>query len=212
MPARGRGSRAGPCPVTGLWNGGARRAYLCPVAVPDTLPPAMRASDSDREHVIGVLRSGSAEGRLSYDTFLQRVDIALNARGLGELAGLVADLPVPGRPESWRDRAARGWRALCRRAARARAAWQPLCLPRLALPRGDRTFVIGRAPDCDLRLADITVSWRHAALRPGPDGWLLADLASTNGTRVNGWAAGAGFTVRPGDRVRFGTAEFLITD
>lgn len=172
----------------------------------------MRASDSDREHVLGVLRSGSAEGRLSYDTVLQRVDIALNARGVGELAGLVADLPVPGRPETWRDRVARGWRALCLHVARTRASWRPLRLPRLTLPRGERTFVIGRAPDCDLRLADSTVSWRHAALRPGPDGWMLADLSSTNGTHVNGWAAGTGFTVRPGDRVRFGTAEFLITD
>ncbi len=71
------------------------------MAVQDTVPPVLRASDADRESVIGMLRDGSAEGR--------------------------------------------------------------------------------------------------------------RDLGSTNGTHVNGWAAGSGFTVRPGDRVRFGTAEFRIT-
>lgn len=67
------------------------------MAVQDTVPPVLRASDADRESVIGMLRDGSADGRLSYDTFLRRVDAALQARGLGELADLVRDLPQPAR-------------------------------------------------------------------------------------------------------------------
>jgi len=84
--------------------------------------------------------------------------------------------------------------------------------PRLALPRGPRTvFTIGRSPDCDLPLGDMTVSWHHAELRHDGQGWVLVDLGSTNGTRVNGWRADCGFTVRPGDRVSFGRAAFRVT-
>jgi pSer/pThr/pTyr-binding forkhead associated (FHA) protein len=73
-------------------------------------------------------------------------------------------------------------------------------------------YVIGRAPECDLVLPDMTVSWRHAELRPAPGGWMLVDLGSTNGTQVNGWQAGEGATVRPGDAVRFGHTRFRITE
>ena len=46
--------------------------------------------------------------------------------------------------------------------------------------------VIGRSPDCSVHIADSSVSRRHAEVRPEGDGWLLVDLGSTNGTRVNG--------------------------
>jgi hypothetical protein len=183
------------------------------VALQDTVPPVLRASDADRENVIGILRDGSADGRLSYDTFLRRVDLALQARGLGELTDLVRDLPQPPRPGTrprlaWLDDGRRRAGAWLRRAwQETRTPW----LPRLALPRGDRPFVIGRSPDCDLSLPNMTVSWRHAEMRRVPAGWELSDLGSTNGTHVNGWAAGAGFLVQPGDWVRFGTAKFRIT-
>lgn len=177
------------------------------MAVQDTVPPVLRASDEDRENVIGMLREGSADGRLSYETFLRRVDLALNARGMGELTNLVRDLPQPSAPRPWRERPADWWDAA---AGRLLAGWQLLRLPRLTLPRGERPFVIGRSPSSDLALANMTVSWRHAELRCLPTGWVLIDLGSTNGTHVNGWAAGQGFIVQPGDRVRFGTAEFRV--
>ena len=59
----------------------------------DSLPPAFRASDEDRDDVIRVLRDGSVDGRLSNETFLRRVDRALRARGMAELAELLSDLP-----------------------------------------------------------------------------------------------------------------------
>jgi hypothetical protein len=173
----------------------------------DTLPPALRASDEDREKAIDVLRHGIVGGRLSNDTFMQRVEVALRAQSIEELAAVVQDLPQPARHSDWLVRSVRWCSDLGGRFRRARDSSR---MPRLALPRGDRVFVIGRSPDCDLPLANMTVSWHHAELRFSGADWVLADLDSTNGTHVNGWRAGPGFPVRPGDRVRFGTARFRI--
>jgi hypothetical protein len=43
----------------------------------DTVPPVLRVSDEDRDHVIEILRHGSEDGRLSNETFLHRMEIAL---------------------------------------------------------------------------------------------------------------------------------------
>ncbi len=82
----------------------------------------------------------------------------------------------------------------------------------LQFPRGDgNLFSIGRDASCDLMIADMTVSRVHARLERTPDGWLLTDLASTNGTRVNGWRVRGQGPVRAGDRVSFGTAEYSLS-
>jgi pSer/pThr/pTyr-binding forkhead associated (FHA) protein len=44
---------------------------------------------------------------------------------------------------------------------------------------------IGRHPDSDIFLDDITVSRRHAELRRGAEGFALHDVGSLNGTYVN---------------------------
>jgi hypothetical protein len=182
---------------------------------PDSLPSAFRASDDDRDDAIRVLRDGSVAGRLSNDTFLRRVDRALRARRMDELAGLVRDLPSAPEAGAGPGRASRAWSRLAERLRGARfpATWPGTGLPRLVLPRGPRTvFTIGRSPECDLPLGDQTVSWRHAELRRTGEAWVLVDLGSTNGTRVNGWRADSGFTVRAGDWVSFGRAAFRIAD
>jgi Protein of unknown function (DUF3662)/FHA domain len=62
----------------------------------------------------------------------------------------------------------------------------------LVLPSGDRItlsekpVLIGRLPDCEVTLADPNVSRRHAEVRPFGAGFLVVDLGSTNGTKVNG--------------------------
>ena len=182
---------------------------------PDSLPSAFRASDDDRDDAIRVLRDGSVAGRLSNDTFLRRVDRALRARRMDELAGLLGDLPSAPEEGAGPGRAAKAWSRLAERlrGARVPAAWPGARLPRLVLPRGPRTvFTIGRSPDCDLPLGDITVSWHHAELRRADQTWVLVDLGSKNGTRVNGWRVDSGFTVRAGDRVSFGAAVFRLAD
>jgi hypothetical protein len=83
----------------------------------------------------------------------------------------------------------------------------------LAFPRGAGTlFTIGRELDCDLAVSDPTVSRAHAVLERTDGGWLLSDTASTNGTRVNGWRVRDTVPVQAGDTVRFGDAEFTLTE
>ena len=196
------------------------REYLRFMVAPGTPPPyslpsAFRASDDDRDDAIRVLRDGSVAGRLSNDTFLRRIDRALRARRVGELAGLLSDLPSAPDQGAGPGRAAKAWYRLAERLRGARfpAAWPGARLPPLVLPRGPRTvFTIGRSPDCDLPLGDITVSWHHAELRRANQAWLLVDVGSKNGTRVNGWRADSGFAVRAGDWVSFGAAAFRIAD
>jgi X-X-X-Leu-X-X-Gly heptad repeat protein len=72
------------------------------------------------------------------------------------------------------------------------------------------TFTIGRERGCDLFIADMTVSRVHARLTRGADGWLLTDLGSTNGTRLNGWRVRDAVPIKPGDLVRFGSVDFIV--
>ncbi|EPH39871.1 DUF1707 and DUF4190 domain-containing protein [Streptomyces aurantiacus] len=55
--------------------------------------PPMLAGHSDRERAVDVLRAGFAEGRLQQDEYERRVERAYQARTVGELSLLVADLP-----------------------------------------------------------------------------------------------------------------------
>lgn len=57
----------------------------------------LRASDSDRERVTGVLTSAYADGRIERDELDQRMVHVAAARTLGELPPLIGDL-VPVRP------------------------------------------------------------------------------------------------------------------
>jgi Domain of unknown function (DUF1707)/FHA domain len=81
----------------------------------------------------------------------------------------------------------------------------------LQFPRGSADqFSIGRDASCDLAIADMTVSRRHATLERTEDGWTLTDLESTNGTRVNGWRVRGKVNVTPGDLVSFGNCEYSL--
>lgn len=54
----------------------------------------MRASDADREHVIGTLKAAFVQGRLAKDELGLRVGQALTSRTYAELAIVTADLPA----------------------------------------------------------------------------------------------------------------------
>ncbi|MBN9607972.1 MAG: hypothetical protein BGO26_06255 [Actinobacteria bacterium 69-20] len=55
----------------------------------------MRASDTDRNHTVTVLREEVGTGRLTLDEFTQRADAAYRSRTVGELDMLTRDLPIP---------------------------------------------------------------------------------------------------------------------
>jgi hypothetical protein len=73
--------------VTGpeLW-----RAFANDPRAPENAP--MRASDADRDIVLGVLAEAYAEGRLDREEYDERSDAAHIAKTLGELPGLLDDL------------------------------------------------------------------------------------------------------------------------
>lgn len=50
--------------------------------------------------------------------------------------------------------------------------------------------IIGRAPDCDVVLDHNTISKRHCEIKKVRGKYLIRDLGSTNGTRVNGRPVG----------------------
>ena len=79
---------------------------------------------------------------------------------------------------------------------------------RLALAAAGGT--IGRSRDCDIVLEDIAISRRHAEIRPGPDGWTLADLGSTNGVLLNGRRVRGLQPLHPGDRIELGSTEIVF--
>ena len=56
--------------------------------------PGRRASQADREHVIGALKAAFVQGQLTRDEFDGRLDRALVSRTYAELAALTADLHV----------------------------------------------------------------------------------------------------------------------
>jgi hypothetical protein len=54
----------------------------------------IRASDSDREQVVEILRGGYTEGRLTLDEFDERTTAAYAAKTWSQLRELTSDLPV----------------------------------------------------------------------------------------------------------------------
>ena len=62
---------------------------------------------------------------------------------------------------------------------------------------------------CDVVLDDLSVSRRHARLVFRDGHWVIQDLESTNGTRVNGVRVGR-CELHPGDHVDVGDERLRI--
>jgi hypothetical protein len=74
------------------------------------------------------------------------------------------------------------------------------------IPLGRDIVTIGRSPDSAIVLADPNVSRKHAEIRPHGDAWVVVDLGSTNGSRING-ARIASQELRDGDDISFGNTH-----
>ena len=85
----------------------------------DARPPALRASDAERERAADALRHAAGDGRLTMEELDERLHSAYEAQTRAELERLVADIAVPGDAGGFR----RPWSAACQcgaaRAARA---------------------------------------------------------------------------------------------
>ena len=79
---------------------------------------------------------------------------------------------------------------------------------RFDLPPG-RTILVGRGVGTDLTVHDPTISRRHAELIAGPDGVVVNDLGSSNGTHVNGRRLTTA-RLAPGDAVSFGKVSYQL--
>ena len=71
--------------------------------------------------------------------------------------------------------------------------------------------VIGRHPDCTVRLDDSFVSAEHAQLTWGEGRWWISDLGSTNGTRVYGQRVTAPTGLRYGDVIELGDVRLVLS-
>ncbi|MCM8748234.1 FHA domain-containing protein [Thermomicrobiaceae bacterium CFH 74404] len=71
--------------------------------------------------------------------------------------------------------------------------------------------VIGRHPQCTIRLDDSFVSTEHAQLTWDKGRWWISDLGSTNGTRVNGQPVTAPTGLRYGDVIELGDVRLVLS-
>jgi serine/threonine-protein kinase len=85
-------------------------------------------------------------------------------------------------------------------------------------PRAGQSFpleenasvIIGRGVETTFRIQDPSISRRHCQIGNGPQGVVIADLGSSNGTYVNGKRIGTWTPIQPNDQVILGNNEFHI--
>ncbi len=69
--------------------------------------------------------------------------------------------------------------------------------------------VLGRDPNCDIVLNDTKCSRRHATVEDGPEGLVIRDAGSANGTYVNGRRVEQA-QLQPGDTIRLGDVSLKL--
>jgi FHA domain-containing protein/zinc ribbon protein len=79
------------------------------------------------------------------------------------------------------------------------------------LPQGERT-TIGRSPDCDIFLDDVTVSRKHAVLVRRDDGLFIEDEGSLNGTFLNRRRIDAPTRLENGDELQVGKYKLTFLE
>ena len=72
---------------------------------------------------------------------------------------------------------------------------------------GPAGATMGRSRQCDVMVDDPNVSRNHAEIRPRGGSWVLTDLGSTNGSRLNGRRLEGSEVLKPGDEIELGTTR-----
>lgn len=70
-------------------------------------------------------------------------------------------------------------------------------------------LTIGRNPESDIFLDDITVSRKHAVFKKSGNDFLIKDLGSLNGSYINGEIVDSA-VLKNGDRIQIGKYIFLF--
>jgi hypothetical protein len=162
-----------------------------------------------RRQIARTLQTAYADGRLSEDTFVRRLDQVLQDRLIDPLR-LVGDLSLRAPTSGMRTRLKDGMNTLIgkfdRAPNKANEEWTLLALEWDSDPS---ELLVGRHCSCDIVISDLSVSRRHARLVARDGRWILQDLASTNGTVLNGLRVGR-CELRAGDRLQLGEHHLLI--
>lgn len=159
-----------------------------------------RVSDTERDDAVQVLKTALADGRISPDTFMLRLDAAFKSRDDVTLRQVTSDLSV--RPPRL-SHSMFGVATVGAQGSRFHA---------VALPRADSPFLsIGRGTATDLRLRnDPAVSLMHAALVKVRRTWFVFDCHSTNGVYLHGQRVSGSQRVYPGDILTLGQTMLLL--
>jgi hypothetical protein len=112
-----------------------------------------------------------------------------------------AQAPVAARPAG-RGRPA-PQRSAPRRPPSELVVHTPGAKPRI-VPLDSEEVRIGRSQDCTISVDDSYVSEQHARVYRTDDGWVVADMGSTNGTYLNRSKISAPVPVQPGDQLGIG--------
>ncbi|MBF0529449.1 MAG: FHA domain-containing protein [Deltaproteobacteria bacterium] len=83
-------------------------------------------------------------------------------------------------------------------------------LDKFVLGQGD--VVLGRSPDCDIRIDNPAISRKHAVIENVGHGYVLTDQGSSNGTFLNGEPVKAPTPLKPGDVIGLAKFELLFQD
>ncbi len=171
--------------------------------------PLMGVAAASRTRLERVLRTAYADGLISQHTLSMRLERVLASRVI-EPDRLVGDLYLRPQDARLRDRISRTMATVIGCFTDLVAA-QADRVPLLALDWGaePQELLVGRSSGCDVVLGDPTVSRRHARLTLRDGRWVLQDLGSTNGSRLNGRPVGR-CQLRPGDELCLGETRLRV--
>jgi hypothetical protein len=170
--------------------------------------PRVLAAGTVRKQLTRTLNAAYADGLISEHTFVHRLEHVLKAQ-LIDPGQLVGDLHLRAPRSSLRTRLSSTMNTIVGFLGAVLGDDEAPTLLALDWTGEPHELVLGRSSRCDLVLADLSVSRRHARLFFRDGKWVLQDLASTNGTAVNGRRVGR-CELRPGDHLLVGAARLRV--
>jgi hypothetical protein len=164
----------------------------------------MSVGGARRRELEELLSHAYRDGLISQDTHAARLELVIDG-ALIDSEQVVGDLCFRAGEDRLRDRVSHTMTLVADRLLGAIGIHPaaPGRLLGLDWAGEDGELLIGRSRSCDIVLEDPNVSRRHARLIHRDGRWVLQDLASTNGTHLNGRRVGR-CELRVGDLLLLG--------